>query len=102
MSQENSITKTMVTRVHFCAKCGRPIQKAGYCEDCAAEITAGIYHRCSFCGKSSLMSPLAYNKKTRKVYCRDCLNVFVNELRKNGIPEHQINKILIRDFMPVR
>lgn len=102
MFQENFLMDIMVTRVHFCAKCGRPIPKAGYCEDCAAEIAAGIYHRCSFCGKSSLMSPLAYNKKTRKVYCRDCLNVFVSELRKNGIPEHQINKILIRDFMPVR
>ena len=91
----------MVARVHFCIKCGRPIRHAGYCEDCAAELKAGIRNRCSFCGKSNLLSPLMLNKKTKKIYCRDCLNVFIKALKSRGLPEREINKILIRDFTPV-
>ena len=92
----------MVTRAHFCAKCGRPITKSGYCEDCSAEFSAGIYYRCTFCGKSKYISPLAYNVKTKKVYCKDCLNIFINGLKSQGLPMNHIDKILIRDFIPVK
>ncbi len=92
----------MVTRVKYCAKCGRPIASAGYCQDCAAEISVGIKNRCTFCGKSNLLSPLAYNATTGKVYCKDCLNVFVIGLRENAIPEEQIKKIIDKDFTPVK
>ncbi|MHA1224232.1 MAG: double zinc ribbon domain-containing protein [Candidatus Heimdallarchaeaceae archaeon] len=93
----------MVTRVKFCAKCGRPTKnKSGLCEDCSSDAAAGIYNRCSFCGKSSLISPLAYNIKTKKVYCKDCLNVFINGLRNNNIPEDHIKKIVDKDFVPVK
>ena len=92
----------MVTRAKFCAKCGRPIQHAGYCEDCAAEMGAGIQNRCSSCGKSSLLSPLAFNTKTKRVYCKTCLNVFIQGLRSNNIPEEEIKRIIDRDFIPVK
>jgi len=45
---------------------------------------------------------LKYNIETKKVYCRDCLNVFVNGLRSKGIPEDHIKKIIDRDFVPVK
>ncbi len=92
----------MVTKVHFCVKCSRPINHSGYCSDCSAEFAAGISNRCTFCGKSTLLSPLAFNKTTKKVYCKDCLNVFVQGLRGSSMPEHEIKKIIDRDFLPVR
>ncbi|UJG39954.1 MAG: hypothetical protein K9W45_08865 [Candidatus Heimdallarchaeum aukensis] len=92
----------MVTRVHFCQKCGRPIKRSGYCEDCASELNVGIKNRCSFCGKSNLMSPLAYNLKTKHVYCKTCLDLFVKGLRSNHFTEHEIKKIIDKDFIPVR
>ncbi len=92
----------MVTRAHFCIKCGRPIDHPGYCEDCANELKAGIRYRCSFCGKSNLMSPLAYNVKTKHVYCKDCLNAFVNGLRTNGFKEGEIKRIIDKDFIPLK
>jgi len=97
-----SSTDIMVTRVKFCAKCGRPVRtNTVYCEDCSADFSAGIYYRCSFCGKSKHISPLAYNSETKKVYCKDCLNVFVGGLRGRSIPEENIKKIIDRDFVPV-
>ncbi len=92
----------MTNRVHLCIKCGRPIQNVGYCSDCASEVSIGIYNRCTFCGKSSLMSPLAFNKKTKKVYCKTCLNVFVQGLKNNDIPDQHIKKIIDHDFIPVK
>lgn len=93
----------MVTRVKFCAKCGRPITgNSVYCEDCSARFAAGIKVECTFCQKSKFLSPLAYNVETKKVYCKDCLNVFVNGLRSKGIPEDHIKKIIDRDFVPVK
>lgn len=92
----------MVTRVHFCAKCGRPVpDKASYCADCAADLTAGIQDRCDICGKSKHMSPLTYNTRIKKVYCKDCLNVFVAGLRSKEVPQREINKMLTKDFVPI-
>ena len=92
----------MVTRVRFCAKCGRPVaNKTAYCEDCTADLTAGIQDRCSICGKSKFMSPLTYNARIKKVYCKDCLNVFVAGLRSKGISERETNKMLEKDFIPL-
>lgn len=93
----------MVTRVKFCAKCGRPVKTgADYCADCAARLDSGIKVECTFCQKSKFLSPLAYNRETKKVYCRDCLNVFVAGLRSRGLPEDHIKKIIDRDFSPVK
>ncbi|MHA1218871.1 MAG: double zinc ribbon domain-containing protein [Candidatus Heimdallarchaeaceae archaeon] len=92
----------MVTRVRFCAKCGRPVpNKASYCSDCTADLTAGIQDRCDICGKSKHMSPLTYNTRIKKVYCKDCLNVFVAGLRSKEIPQREINKMLTKDFVPI-
>ena len=93
---------SMVTRVKFCAKCGRPVTgQVNYCEDCTADLTAGIQDRCSICGKSKFMSPLTYNKRINKVYCKDCLNVFVAGLKSKEIPQREINKMLTKDFVPL-
>lgn len=91
----------MVTRVKFCVKCGRPITtNTGYCEDCASDRAAGI-NRCSSCGKTNLLSPLAINKRSKLIYCKNCLNAFVKELRMKGLPDNHIKKILDKDFAPV-
>jgi hypothetical protein len=92
----------MVTRVKFCAKCGRPVSgQVTYCADCTADLTAGIQDRCSICGKSKFMSPLTYNRRINKVYCKDCLNVFIAGLRSKEIPQREINKMLAKDFVPL-
>ncbi len=92
----------MVTRVRFCAKCGRLVpNKASYCADCTADLTAGIQDRCDICGKSKFMSPLTYNTRIKKVYCKDCLNVFVAGLRSKEVPQREINKMLTKDFVPI-
>ena len=92
----------MVTRVRFCAKCGRPVSdKANYCSDCAADITSGIQDRCDICGKSKFMSPLTFNTRIKKVNCKDCLNVFIAGLRTKEIPQREINKMLSKDFVPI-
>ncbi|MCE7742577.1 MAG: hypothetical protein GOP50_08970 [Candidatus Heimdallarchaeota archaeon] len=93
----------MVTRVKLCVKCGRPITNStGYCEDCSKEVSIGIKERCSNCGKSNLMSPLAYNKKTKHVYCKQCLDLFVKQLRLQELPEDHIKRIIDKDFVPVK
>ncbi len=93
----------MVTRVKFCARCGRPIStNKTYCEDCSDRLASGIKVECSFCQKSKFLSPLTYNRETKKVYCKDCLNVFVGGLRSRGIPEDHIKKIVDKDFVPVK
>ena len=80
----------MVTRVNFCAKCGRPVKgKLTYCADCTADLTAGIQDRCTICGKSKHMSPLTYNARIKKVYCKECLNVFIAGLRAKEIPQRE-------------
>ena len=93
----------MVTRVKFCAKCGRPIRtNSVYCEDCSDRLASGIKVECNFCQKSKFLSPLAYNRETKKIYCKDCLNVFVAGLRSRGIPEDHIKRIIDKDFAPVK
>lgn len=93
----------MVTRIRLCVKCGRPINNTtGYCEDCSKEVSIGVKDHCSNCGKSNLMSPLAYNVKTKHTYCKECLDLFVKQLRLQEIPEDHIKRIIDRDFVPVK
>ena len=96
----------MVTRVHFCARCQRPIRTGrSHCPDCEAILSSPIMSvpRCSNCTRPTQNAgQLYWNQKIQKIYCLSFLNIFRTELAKQGFQEVQINKILKKDFQPLR
>jgi len=95
----------MVTRVHFCARCQRPIRTGReYCPDCEAILSSPVMStpRCSNCTRTTQNAgQLYWNQKIRKIYCTNCLKIFRTELVNQGFQQAQIKKILKKDFQPL-
>ncbi|MFX0085817.1 MAG: hypothetical protein ACFFAU_09090 [Candidatus Hodarchaeota archaeon] len=95
----------MVTRVHFCARCQRPIRtRRKYCPDCEAFLSSHIMRtpRCSNCTRTAQgAGHLYWNQKLKKIYCMTCINILRTELAKKGFLEAQIHKIIRDDFRPL-
>ncbi len=88
-------------RIQLCLRCGRPVSRAGYCDDCATlrNLLFDFDQKCTFCGKTILEYRLYFNKKTRNTYCENCKAVFVAQLLHKGIPRDHVNEVLKRDFV---
>ena len=95
----------MVTRVHFCARCQRPIRtNREYCSDCEALLSSPIMStpRCSSCSRTAqIAGPLYWNPKIQKIYCTGCFSIFRTELEKKGFKDSEISHIMKKDFYPL-
>jgi len=95
----------MSMNVKYCKKCSRPLwfSKGPYCLDCTQSIASQkLDIRCKHCGKNALEGSLFYNRKRETIYCRNCLEVFLNELRQRGFTDAQVRKIVREDFQPIQ
>lgn len=84
--------------VKSCFRCGRMIDRAGFCSDCQSLFDNPLPMRCDICGANRQHRSIYYNKKLRKNYCNMCLEIFVNGLRDRGIDEKRIREIIKNDF----
>ncbi len=95
----------MVTRVHFCARCQRPIRtNQEYCSDCEAFLSSPIMStpRCSNCSRTAqIAGSLFWNPKLQKIYCTSCFTIFRTELEKKGFQNSEITRIMKKDFHPL-
>lgn len=95
----------MVIRVHFCARCQRPIKtNREYCPDCEALLSSPVARtpRCTSCSRTmQTAGSLYWNPKLQKIYCTECFKIFRTELVKQGFQRSEINEILRRDFHPL-
>jgi hypothetical protein len=95
----------MAMNVKYCKKCQRPLwfSKGPYCLDCTEIVASNkLDIRCKHCGKNALESSLFYNRKRETIYCRGCLDVFLNELRTRGFTDTQVRKIVREDFQAIQ
>lgn len=95
----------MTYNVRYCKRCQRPLwfSKDPYCIDCAQFIASqDRIIRCYHCGKNAMQATLFYNKKRNSVYCRNCLDILINELRIRSFHDANVRKIVREDFQPIQ